>query len=129
MRSLDRDENFPAYHVDGEIFREIKGRVDMAVKVEAFEHSVRKKSADQNWLDKAKKEMDLASTSEEESDEDEDYQRGSKGVKKNLEKAKRELEMCKQKLSQMLGVNLFLTKPKTDVRSTFKKLSKIKTSV
>ncbi|CAG7712995.1 unnamed protein product [Allacma fusca] len=126
MRSLDRDEAFPAFHVDDEIFKEIKSRVDMAVKVEAFEHSVRKRSADQNWLDKAKKEMDLASTSEEESDDDEDYQKGSKGVKKNLEKAKRELELCKQKLSKMLSVNLFLRKPKTDVRTTFKKLSKIK---
>lgn len=57
------------FSVDGKIFREIKNTVEMAVKVEQFEHSVRKKLADHNWMEKAKKDMDLVSSSDDDDDE------------------------------------------------------------
>ncbi len=57
------------FSIDGKIFREIKNTVEMAVKVEQFEHSVRKKLADHNWMEKAKKDMDLVSSSDDEDDE------------------------------------------------------------
>lgn len=59
----------PAFPIDGKYLTEIKARVDLAIKVEQFEHMVRKKCADTNWIEKAKKEMDLA-TSDEDSDRD-----------------------------------------------------------
>lgn len=60
----------PIFEVDSKIFREVKERVDMAVKVEKFEHQVRKKFADMNWMDKAKKEMDLYCSDESSDDDD-----------------------------------------------------------
>lgn len=59
----------PSFAVDGKIFRDLKSTIEMAVKVEQFEHSVRKKLADHNWMEKAKKDMDLASSSDESDDE------------------------------------------------------------
>lgn len=59
----------PSFQIDGTLFNEIKARVDLGIKVEKFEHMVRKKCADTNWIEKAKKEMDLAS-SDEDSDRD-----------------------------------------------------------
>jgi hypothetical protein len=67
--NLFLDELLPSFKVDGEIFREIKARVDLGIKVEKFEHQVRKKFADISWAEKAKKDMDLAS-SDEDSDRD-----------------------------------------------------------
>lgn len=62
----------PLFDVDATVFRQLKSRVDEAAKVETFEHQVRKKLADMNWMDKAKKEMDMASSDEDNSDLDDD---------------------------------------------------------
>lgn len=61
----------PLFSIDAPVFRQLKARVDEADKVEQFEHTVRKKLADMNWMDKAKKDMEMA-TSEEDSDIDDD---------------------------------------------------------
>ncbi|ODN05959.1 ATP-dependent RNA helicase DDX24 [Orchesella cincta] len=103
FRSLGREEMLPIFDVDGKVFREIKSRIEMAVKVEKFEHTVRKKLADHNWMEKSKKEMELA-TSEEDSDEDS----GKAGQKKNLMQAKKKLENYKNQLAQMLSNNTFV---------------------
>ena len=63
------DELLPSFKVDGDVFREIKARVDLGIRVEKFEHQVRKKFADISWAEKARKDMDLAS-SDEDSDRD-----------------------------------------------------------
>ena len=55
----------PLFNVDGAVFNQLKARVEEADKVEKFEHTVRKKLADMNWMNKAKKEMDLASSEDE----------------------------------------------------------------
>ncbi|CAL8106713.1 unnamed protein product [Orchesella dallaii] len=103
--SLGRDEMLPNFNVDGKVFREIKSRIEMAVKVEKFEHTIRKKLADHNWMEKAKKDMELA-TSEEDSDSDS----GKAGQKKGLMQAKKKLENYKNQLAQMLTDNTFLIK-------------------
>lgn len=59
----------PDFEVNGKTFQEMKSTIEMAVKVEQFEHRIRKKLSDHNWLEKAKKDMDLA-TSSDESDDD-----------------------------------------------------------
>lgn len=43
-------------------------------------------------------------------------------MKKNMEKAKKELELNKRRLEEMLSANLFLNRPVGDVRTTFQKL-------
>lgn len=65
----DPDKMLPLFAIDGTVFRHLKARVDEADKVEKFEHTVRKKLADMNWMDKAKRDMDIV-TSDEESDLD-----------------------------------------------------------
>jgi len=120
-KSLGRDEPLPPFAIDGQVFREIKARVDLAIKVEKFEHQIRKKSADSNWIEKAKKEMDLVTS--EDSDRDID---GRVETKRNLKKNKAELEVHKAQLAQLIAANPFI-QLKKNITETFKKLNSVKT--
>jgi hypothetical protein len=67
FKSLGRDPDvmLPGFTVDMSVFKKLRNRVEEAEKVEKFEHMVRKKLADMSWIDKAKKDMDLASSDDE----------------------------------------------------------------
>jgi len=126
-RSLGRTEMLPSFSVDMELFNEIKARVNMAIKVEKLEHSVRKELADMNWVEKAKKDLDLAS-SDEESDCENDGP-GAMNSKRSLQKRKKELDSAKLKLSQLLEANPLMLKKNVDITSSTKKSAPIKVSV
>lgn len=69
---VDPNKMLPLFNIDATVFRQLKARVDEADKVETFEHQVRKKLADMNWMDKAKKDMDMASSDDDNDDMDDD---------------------------------------------------------
>jgi ATP-dependent RNA helicase DDX24/MAK5 len=106
FRSLDRDEMLPDFQVNSKVFREITTQVDLANKVETFEHMLRKKFADMNWMEKARKDLDLASSDE---DSDEDNRGGKKQMRKDMEKSRKQLEVSKRKLAELMesNTNLF----------------------
>ncbi|OXA61192.1 ATP-dependent RNA helicase DDX24 [Folsomia candida] len=112
FQSLERDPNkmLPLFNIDATVFRQLKARVDEADKVETFEHQVRKKLADMNWMDKAKKDMDMASSDDDNDDMDDDSGNGERRQRKNLLEAKKKLDGYKRTLNKLLDDNSFMTR-------------------
>jgi len=58
-RTLGREKDLPDFPIDHLIMSSIKQRVDLAVEIDANEHLLRRKTAENSWLKKTAEEMDI----------------------------------------------------------------------
>ncbi|XP_060085652.1 ATP-dependent RNA helicase DDX24-like [Ylistrum balloti] len=59
ISSLNRSEELPVFPVNHQILTVIKRRVDLAKQVDKLEHSVTKQKRQNDWFEKASKEVDI----------------------------------------------------------------------
>ncbi|KAF4520541.1 hypothetical protein B566_EDAN008740 [Ephemera danica] len=58
-RTLGRDESLPEFPVDNFLMLAVQARVQAARQLESLEHTQRRSNAEEGWLNKAAKELDL----------------------------------------------------------------------
>uniref|UniRef100_A0A023GNZ6 ATP-dependent RNA helicase n=1 Tax=Amblyomma triste TaxID=251400 RepID=A0A023GNZ6_AMBTT len=96
-RTLNRNEDLPDFPVDQSMLRAVQKRVDLARKLEAESHRVRRSNYEDNWLQRAAKEMEI----------DLDERMLSNTDDKKKADTKRKLKAMQLQLSEMLKKPLF----------------------
>ncbi|KAJ3412686.1 ATP-dependent RNA helicase ddx24 [Chytridiales sp. JEL 0842] len=113
--ALGKTEGLPEFPVDRSILAAIRSRLNLATKIEAEEHKMKKQRVEKDWLKKAAEdaEMILSDDSDVDSDNDGVSKGSKKPQSKEEEKARAKLAQMKAELQTLLkkplvpkGVNL-----------------------
>lgn len=96
-RTLNRDEDLPDFPVDENMLRAVQKRVELARKLEAESHRVHRSNYEDNWLQRAAKEMEI----------DLDKRMLSNTNEKKKADTKRKLKAMQFQLSEVLKKPLF----------------------
>lgn len=96
-KTLNRDEDLPDFPVDLSMLKAVQKRVELARKLEAESHRARRTSYEDNWLQRAAKEMEI----------DLDERMLSNTDEKKKADTKRRLKAMQFQLSEMLKKPLF----------------------
>uniref|UniRef100_A0A1E1X5Q3 ATP-dependent RNA helicase n=1 Tax=Amblyomma aureolatum TaxID=187763 RepID=A0A1E1X5Q3_9ACAR len=96
-KTLNRDEDLPDFPIDQSMLRAVQKRVELARKLEAESHRVRRSNYEDNWLQRAAREMEI----------DLDKRMLSNTDEKKKADTKRKLKAMQFQLSEMLKKPLF----------------------
>uniref|UniRef100_L7M9T5 ATP-dependent RNA helicase n=1 Tax=Rhipicephalus pulchellus TaxID=72859 RepID=L7M9T5_RHIPC len=96
-KTLNRNEDLPDFPIDLSMLKAVQKRVDLARKLEAESHRVRRTNYEDNWLQRAAKEMEI----------DLDERMLSNTDEKKKADTKRKLKAMQFQLSEMLKKPLF----------------------
>lgn len=96
-KTLNRDEDLPDFPIDLSMLKAVQNRVELARKLEAESHRVRRSNYEDNWLQRAAKEMEI----------DLDKKMLSNTDERKKADTKRKLKAMQFQLSEMLKKPLF----------------------